>query len=122
MADKLSPEQHRRIEEIREYLGAVQHVKRLVADLEGSRAAKATLIQSICESIARALSELRQRTLTAKLGSVPDTAGAMSVMASRGGGLAMKLRGLSEGVASLTMELDNAMRAASTPRGRAGDA
>jgi len=115
MADKLTPEQYRRLDEVREYLKEVQHIKKLVAELEGSRAGRATIIQSICESIARELSELRQRTRTAKLGSVPDTAGAMSVMAARGGGINMKIRGLSEGVASLTMELEQAIRAASTP-------
>lgn len=118
MADALTAEQRRRIDEVHGHLAAVQHIKRLVADLESSRAARATIIQGICESIARELSELRQRTLTAKLGSVPDIAGAMSVMASRGAGLNTKLRGLGEGVVSLTMELDQALRSASTPADR----
>jgi len=42
----------------------------------------------------------------------------MSVMASRGAGLNTKLRGLGEGVVSLTMELDQALRIASTPADR----
>ena len=120
MVDKLTPEQLRRSEEIREYVATVQHVKRLVTDLEGSRAAKQNIIQGLCDSIARELSELRQRTLSAKLGTVPDIAGAMSVMATRGGGLNTKLRGLAEGVASLMMQLDHALHAATTPVERLG--
>lgn len=115
MAEKLTADQYRRIAEIEGYLKVVEHLKHLVAELESNRAGTARVIQNICESIARELSQMRQRALTANIGTIADVAGAMSVMASRGGGINLKVRGLSEGVTSLTMQLDQALKAASTP-------
>jgi len=36
---------------------------------------------------------MRQRALTANVGTIADIAGTMSVMAGRGGGINMKIRG-----------------------------
>jgi len=110
MTDKLTPEQARRIELIHEFQRTVEHVRKLVAELEGSRAAKATVLSNLCSTIARELSQMRQRALTANIGSIGDVAGAMAVMASRGTGLNMKLRGLVDGVNSLNMQLDQALK------------
>src|SRR5881296_4091333 len=92
MASKLSAEQQRRVDEILQFQRSVEHVAKLVAELEGNRAAKATFIDNLCETIARELSQMRQRALTANIGTIGDVAGAMSVMAGRGGGINMKLR------------------------------
>ena len=102
---KLTPDQHRRIAEIETHLKTVAHLKHLIAELESNRAGAKRVIEQLCESIARELSQMRQRALTANIGTIADVAGAMSVMASRGGGLDFKLRGLGEGVTSLTMQL-----------------
>lgn len=115
MAEKLSVEQLRRIGEIEEYKNVVDHVHRLVAELESNRAAPARTLQNICEAIVREMSQLRQRALTSNIGTVADVAGALSVMAGRGGALSMKLRGLADGVNSLTMQLDHALKAAMKP-------
>ena len=115
MANKLSVDQLRRIAEIEEYQKIVDRVHRYVAELESNRAARAQILQNICEGIGRELSQLRQRALTANIGTIADVAGALSVMATRGGGLSMKLRGLGDGVNSLRMQLDHALKAASTP-------
>jgi hypothetical protein len=39
----------------------------------------------------------------------------MSVMAGRGGGIEMKIRGLTDGVTSLRMQLDQALKQATMP-------
>src|ERR671922_9451 len=69
VAEKQSPNQIRRIEELQGYVRTMDHVKKLVAELESNRAAKATIINGICGNIARELSHMRQRALTANLGT-----------------------------------------------------
>ena len=115
MAEKLTPGQLRRIDQLREFIKAVEHVKKLVAELDGSRAARPKIIEGICASIARELSQLRQRAMAANVGTVGDAAGAMAVLAGRGGGLPMKIRGLTEGTAGLMMQLDQSLKQALTP-------
>lgn len=113
---KFSANQQRKIDTIHEYQMVVVHVKRLVAELDGNRAARTKVIDNICASIARELSQLRQRAMTAPVGTVGDIAGSLSVLAARGGsGLAFKLRGLNDGVNSLNMQLDAAMKSAMQP-------
>ena len=56
MAEKQSPNQIRRIEELQGYVRTVDHVKKLVAELESNRAAKPKIVDGICGNIARALS------------------------------------------------------------------
>ena len=110
---KLSASQMRRIEELQQYVRTVDKVKKLVAELESNRAAKASIINGICANIARELSHMRQRALTANLGTLPDVAGNLAVVAGRSGtGLNMKIRALADGVNSMTMQLEQALRAA----------
>lgn len=112
---KLTPEQAHRVEEIQGFLKSAERVKRLVADLDSNRAAATRVIQDLCERIAKETSQMRQRALTANIGTIADVAGAMSVMAGRGGGINMKIRGLTDGVNSLAMQLDQALKQAMTP-------
>ena len=113
MVQKHSPNQIRRIEELQEYVRTVDHVKKLVAELDSNRAAKATIINGICGNIARDLQHMRQRALTANLGTLPDVAGTLAVVASRAGaGINVKLRALQDGMNSLTMQLDQALKMA----------
>ena len=110
---KLSANQQRKVDTINLYQKAVDHAKRLVAELDGNRAARAKIVDNICASIARELSQLRQKAMTAPVGTVGDIAGSLSVLAARGGsGLAFKIRGLHEGINSLNMQLDAAMKSA----------
>lgn len=115
MVPKLTGEQAARIDQIQGFLKTVDHVAKLVAELDSNRAAKSKIIENICESLARELSQLRQRALTANVGTMADVAGTMSVMAGRGGGINMKIRGLADGVNSLRLQLDQAMKQAMTP-------
>ena len=116
----LTVDQQRRVVEIEEYLKITERVKRLVTELEENRAAQPNVLRGICETIARDLSQMRQRALTSNIGTIADVAGAMSVMAARGGGINMKVRGLVDGVNSLTMQLEHALKVASTPEPKRG--
>src|SRR2546422_2298532 len=94
---QLSPNQQRKVDEITELLKAVSHVRTLVTELESSRAAKTTIVANLCSSIARELSQMRQRLLTAPIGTVADIAGALAIMAGRTGGLHIELPRLTDG-------------------------
>jgi hypothetical protein len=112
---KLTADQVRRIEEIEEYRRAADHLKRLVTELEANRAGQTRTLQQLSERIANEASQMRQRALTANVGTIADVAGTMSVMAGRGGGINLKIRALGDAVNSLYMQLDAAMRAAKAP-------
>lgn len=108
---KLSPNQQRKVDTIHAYQASVAKVKRLVMELEGNRAAKTSIVDNICGTIARELSQLRQRAMAAPIGTLGDVAGALGILAARGGsGMAFKLRGLNEGVNSMAMQLDAALK------------
>ncbi len=94
----------------------VDKVKKLIAELESNRAAKIKIINGICGNIARELSQMRQRGLTASLGTLPDVAGSLAIVAGRAGtGIMMKVRALHDGMNSLTMQLDQALKMAHEP-------
>lgn len=112
---KLTVDQIRRIEEIEEFQRAAHHLKRLVTELEANRAGQTRTIQQLTEKISNEASQMRQRALTANVGTIADVAGTMSVMASRGGGINMKIRALGDAVSNLFMQLDVAMKHATTP-------
>ena len=112
---KLTADQLRRIEEIEEFRRAADHLNRLVTELEGNRAGQTRTIQQLSEKIANEASQMRQRALTANVGTIADVAGTMSVMAGRGGGINMKVRALADSVNSLYLQLDAAMKQATTP-------
>ncbi|PYP43909.1 MAG: hypothetical protein DMD50_16020 [Gemmatimonadetes bacterium] len=112
---KLTADQLRRIEEVEEFQRAADHLKHLVTELEGNRAGQTRTIQQLSEKIAIAASQMRQRALTANVGTIADLAGTMSVMAGRGGGINMKIRALADAVNSIYMQLDAAMKHATTP-------
>ncbi|HTI03801.1 MAG TPA: hypothetical protein VL549_00680 [Gemmatimonadales bacterium] len=110
---KMSANQVRRIEELQGYVRTVDHVKRLVAELESNRAASPKILKGISDNIARDLSHMRQRALTANLGTLPDVAGSLAIVASRqGSGINVKIRALLDGINSLTIQLDQALKQA----------
>jgi len=112
---KLTAEQMRRIEEIEEFRHAAEHLMHLVKELESNRAGQTRTIQQLSEKIVNASSQMRQRALTANIGTIADVAGTMSVMAGRGGGINMKIRALSDAVNSLNMQLEAAIKHAMAP-------
>jgi len=113
VVQKQTANQIRRIEELQGYVRTVDHVRKMVAELEANRAAKPKVLNSICGNIARELSHMRQRALTANLGTLPDVAGQLAIVANRAGtGINMKVRALADGVNSMTIQLDQALKAA----------
>ena len=118
---QLSPNQQRKVDEISDLQKATSHIRTLVAELESNRAAKTTIVTNLCSTIARELSQMRQRLLTAPIGTVADIAGSLAIMASRTGGLNMKLRGLADGVNSIDLQLDHAFKAALAPEAKDKD-
>jgi len=67
---KLTADQLRRIEEIDEFQRAADHLKRLVTELEANRAGQTRTIQQLSEKIAHEASQMRQRALTANVGTI----------------------------------------------------
>ena len=108
MADKLTVDQMQRLEEIEAFQKVVEHAHHLVQELASNRAAPTKILDRICESIAKDMSQMRQRALTKNIGTIADVAGALGILAARGGGMSFKLRGLEDGVHSLRMQLDHA--------------
>jgi hypothetical protein len=113
VAQKQSATQIRRIEELQHNVRTVDKVRKLIAELEANRAAKLSILNGICGTIARELSHMRQRALTANLGTLPDVAGSLAMVAGRAGtGIMMKVRALHDGLTSITMQLDQALKMA----------
>jgi hypothetical protein len=116
VTQKLSADQVRQIEEIQAYQRVADRLKHLVTELEANRAGQTRVIQQLCEKIAHETSQMRQRALSSGIGTIADVAGAMSVMAGRGGGVLLKIRGLADGVNSLQIQLEAALSHARTPQ------
>jgi hypothetical protein len=117
VVQKQTANQIQRIEELQQYVRTVDKVRKLVAELESNRAANPKIINGICATIARELSHMRQRALTANLGTLPDVAGSLAIVAGRAGtGLNMKVRALADGVNSMSMQLDQSLKMAHEAR------
>jgi hypothetical protein len=112
---KLTPLQMQRVEQITGFLKTVHLVKKLVGDLEANRAARPQFLHEICARISREMFRMRIRAASANVGTIGEVAGALATMATRSTGLMMKIRGLKDGVASLTFQLDRALMQAQTP-------
>jgi hypothetical protein len=104
--DKLSSTASARLDTLNQYRLAVGRVKKMVTELESNRAGKTQVIQQIGANISRDLTHLRNRALIDNFQMIGDSAGALGVLATRGTGLAMKLRGLNEGLASIEKMFD----------------
>jgi len=117
VVQKQTANQIQRIEELQQYVRTVDKVRKLVSELESNRAANPKIINGICATIARELSHMRQRALTANLGTLPDVAGSLAIVANRAGtGIMMKVRALADGVNSMTIQLDQSLKAAHQAR------
>ncbi len=112
---KLSANQIRQVEQIQGFLKTVARLKSLVGELESHRAARTQIVQNLSSQISREFTHLRQRALTANIGTVSDVAGQLSIVAGRSAGLQMKIRALNDGVANLHLQLDQALKNAMKP-------
>ena len=112
---KLSASQQRRIDQITELQKIVGHTRATLKELESNRAAKATVVNNLSGMIAREMQQMRQKLLTSPVGTVGDLAGNLSVVASRSQGMNVKIRALNDGLNSIDMQLDLAMKNAMQP-------
>src|SRR2546422_8817118 len=87
---KVSPAQAARIEQVNAFLHVANHVKGMVTELDSNRAARSQLIDNLCGSIARDLTHLRQRALTANIVTITHVAGSLAVIDAPCGGPTMK--------------------------------
>lgn len=69
----------------------------------------------VVRGLARLLDRLKAEASGLSLTGLADTAGLMSTMARRGGGLQIKVRGLRELLGSLRINYEAALRSATTP-------
>lgn len=65
--------------------------------------------------LGRLLDELKAHAAGLGLAALADTAGLMSTLSRRGGGMQMKVRGLREFYGSLKINYEGALKSASTP-------
>lgn len=73
----------------------------------------------VVRGLARLLDQMKAESGALSLTGLSDTAGLMSTMTRRGGGLQVKVRGLRELLGSLKINYDAAMRMATTPEAAA---
>lgn len=69
----------------------------------------------VVRGLARMLDQIKGESGALSLTGLADTAGLMSTMARRGGGLQVKVRGLRELFGSMKINYEAALRRASTP-------
>ncbi|HZH41752.1 MAG TPA: hypothetical protein VFD85_12120 [Gemmatimonadales bacterium] len=112
---KLSAGQQRRVDQIAELQKIVGHTRATLKELESNRAAKATVVNNLSAMIAREMQQMRQKLLTSPVGTVGDIAGNLSVVAGRSQGMNVKIRALNDGLNSIDMQLDLAMKNAMQP-------
>lgn len=116
MAPRLTPRQQAELAVLEPLPRRFEHLHRLIEELASLRADDALQRQ-----LTRNLDELKSRTSGIGLTALAETLGMMSMLARRTGGLQMRVRGLREGLASLKVNYEGALRAASTPVEGAGE-
>jgi len=98
------------------YLGSLppkfERIHRLIEEIANLHGGDTTI-----KMLTRMLDELKNGASNLTLTSMADVFGNMGQMARRGGGLQMKVRGLREGLVSLKINYEGALRKASTPEG-----
>lgn len=116
MTIKLSARQQAQLAVLEQLPRRFQQLHRMIEEMAGLRSD-----ETLQRKLVRNLDELKSQTAGIGLGSLTETLGVMSMLARRTGGNQMRIRGLQEGLASLKINYDGALREATTPeRGVAG--
>lgn len=110
MAVKLSSRQQAQLAYLQTLPPKFQRMHTVIEEMAGLRAD-----DSVVRGFARQLDELKANAAALSIPGLADTAGLMSTMARRGGGLQMKVRGLRELLGSLKINYEAALRSATTP-------
>lgn len=108
MAIKLTAAQQAQLSFLQSMTLRLDQLKRLVEEM-----ASLKMDDVRSRQLARQLDELKAGAAGLSLAPIADTLGMMSMLARRGGGLQTKIRGLREGLASLRILHEGAVRSAS---------
>ena len=110
MAVKLSSRQVAQLAYLETLPKRFQRIHAVIEEMSSLRADDV-----VVRGLARLLDQIKSESGSLSLSGLATTAGLMSTMVRRGGGLQMKVRGLRELQASLKINYDAAVRVASTP-------
>jgi hypothetical protein len=110
MAQKLSSRQVAQLEFLQTLPKRFQRIYAVIEEMSALRADDV-----VVRGLIRLLDEIKAKSGGLSLTGLADTAGLMSTMARRGGGLQMKVRGLRELFGSLKINYEAALRSATTP-------
>src|SRR5262245_32563836 len=111
MTDKLTPQQLVQLEILETLPPRFEVAHRLIEELAAFRADD-SMLRRLC----RLLDEGKATADSINQTALGDTLGMMGVLARRGGDKRMKVRGLREGLASLRINYEGAVRAIKSPR------
>ena len=106
-AGKLSSAQQAQLAFLETIPPKVQRITRLVEEMGALKADDTQM-----RNLARLLESLKNEAQSYSLGSLADSLGVMAMLARRGGGLQMRVRGLREGLVSLRINYEGALRSA----------
>ena len=108
---KLTPRQLAQVAVLETLPPRFEQVHRMVEEMAALRGDEA-----LTRRLARMLDESKAATNALGLTGLSETLGMMGMLARRTGGLQMKVRGLREGLGSLKINYEGALRLASTPQ------
>jgi hypothetical protein len=108
MSDKLTPRQKAQLAVLETLPPKFQQMHRLIEEIAGMR-----VDESVTRRLTRLLDESKAATNTVGLTALTETMGIMGMLARRTGGHQMKVRGLREGLGSLKINFEGALRSAS---------
>jgi hypothetical protein len=111
MADKLTPQQQALLDALETLPPRFEAMHRLIEELALLRADEA-MVRRLC----RLLDESKATASAINQTALADTMGMMGMIARRGGDRRMKVRGLREGLASLKINYEGALRSIKTLR------
>jgi hypothetical protein len=110
MAVKLSSRQRAQLAYLETLPPKFARIFAVIEEMAGLRADDV-----VVRGLARLLDQIKGEAGALSLTGLAETAGIMSTMTRRGGGLQMKVRGLRELLGSLKINYEAAMRSATTP-------
>lgn len=108
MSDKLTPRQKAQLAVLEGLPPKFQQIHRLVEEIAGMR-----VDESVIRRLVRLLDESKAATNAVGLTALTETMGVMAMLARRTSGHQMKVRGLREGMGSLKINFEGALRSAS---------
>ena len=108
MSDKLTPRQQAQLAVLDALPPKFEQMHRLVEEIAGMR-----VDETVVRRLTRLLDESKAATNSVGLTALTETMGIMAMLARRTGGHQMKVRGLREGIGSLKINFEGALRSAS---------